>query len=100
MARNRLTLSREVPASCARSACVIRIVTPCRASAAASSAISWVSTPATRLGTVWNDCRETRSFVSRSRRVSAAISLTAISGMIRQQAPEVRRGKGEELGVR
>ena len=29
-----------------------------------SSATSWLSTPATRLGTVWNDCWATRSFAA------------------------------------
>ena len=81
VARKRLTLSREVPASWARSAWVIRIVTPSRPSSGASSAMSCERTPATRLGTVWNDCRAIRSLASRSRRVRAMTSFTVISAL-------------------
>ena len=55
VARKRLTLSRDVPASWARSACRMRIVTPCGSLAGAASATSWLSTPATRPGPVRKD---------------------------------------------
>ena len=51
-----------------------------------SSASSWLRTPATRLGTVWKDWREIRSFASRRRRVSATTSFSAISGCSRISA--------------
>ena len=80
MARKRLTLSREVPASWARSSWRIRIVTPPAPSVGAVSATSWLSTPATRPGTVWKDWDAIRSLVSRSWRVSAVTSLIVIAG--------------------
>ena len=84
-ARKRLADSREEPASCARSAWVAVITTsPSPApSVRAPPATSSASTAATRLCTVWNDWRASRSLVSRSRRPSAAISFTAMSGCSR-----------------
>ena len=83
-ARNRLADSREEPASWASSAWVEVITTsPSPAPSARAVSTSCASTVATRLCTVWNDCRASRSLVSRSRRPSAVISLTAISGCSR-----------------
>jgi len=42
---------------------------------------SWLSTPATRLGTVWNDWRLIRSFVSRSRWASFTTSFVVMSAL-------------------
>jgi hypothetical protein len=74
-----------VPASCARSDCRSLIVTPVTWFVAPSSARSWFSTPATRLGTVWNDCRVIRSFAARRRRVRATTSFSPISGCWRMR---------------
>ena len=72
-----------MPASWARSAWFIRIVTSPAFDwdpRGSSSATSWESTPATRLGTVWKDWREIRSLAVRRRRTSAATSFTVMSG--------------------
>ena len=101
VARKRLALSREVPASWAISAWVARIsdvASPRRPPPGARS--TWASSaPATRPATVWKDCWSSRSLARRSRSASAASIFSAISGLERITRWMSPREQGHERGV-
>ena len=77
---------------------VIR-TSPCAAPSDCAPATSCISTDATRLWTVWNDWRASRSLVSRKRRPSDASELDRDLRVLAQQAAHVAAEDRDRLGV-